>query len=125
MKFLTRCKDGGPDSHVEAFVLVEIKHLFSIMLLKFAPGSRPVYHTHAFNSISWLLKGTLLEFHKGGTTDIHTHSVKPIFTYRDTYHKVYSTETSWALTFRGPWVSWWKEYAQSEYTLTHGRQLAA
>ena len=32
MKFLTVCKDGGPESTVTA---IEIKSLFSIMFLKF------------------------------------------------------------------------------------------
>jgi hypothetical protein len=35
--------------------LVELQRAFSAVLLKFADGSREVYHSHAFNSRSWVV----------------------------------------------------------------------
>lgn len=115
MKFLSKGKDGGPDSTVTGYWLIEIKRLFSIALLRFDAGSREQYHTHAFNSTSWLLSGHLREEMLGydGTTEFVTEyrpSVLPIKTFRRTFHRVFSIGTSWVLTFRGPWSRTWFEY---------------
>ena len=112
MKFFRKAKDGGPESTVTAYWLAEIKGLFSIGLLTFEDGSRESYHTHAFNSLSWLLWGKLTEFPLNRYMKVNTYrpSLRPIATYRKTYHKVFSQKTSWVLTFRGPWSKQWKEY---------------
>jgi len=129
MQILSKVKDGGPDSTVTAFILIEIKCLFSIMLLKFDGPSRNVYHTHAFNSISWLLWGKLFETFPPYTVldnapRVYKPSIKPIWTPRLTFHKVDSVGISWVLTFRGPWDKYWFEYdpkANQTKSLTHGR----
>lgn len=61
MKFLFKSKDGGPDSNVVGYWLVESKKLFSIVLLCFNKGSREAFHNHAFNAISWVISGRLDE----------------------------------------------------------------
>jgi hypothetical protein len=128
MKFFKWAKDGGPESTVSGLFIIEIKNWFSIVLLRFAHGSREAYHSHAFNAKSWLLKGFLMEFHyaKENELDIvntHYPRLKPIVTLRDTFHKVYSIGTSWVISFRGPWSKTWRENVDGEYrTLTHGRQ---
>lgn len=124
MKLFKWCKDGGPDSNVDGFFLVELKRLLSIALLRFGAGSREAYHSHAFNSVSWLVGGVLVEHHKDGTVDVHYPSLLPILTHRNTFHKVKSVGTSWVFTLRGPWVDKWKEYfagSDQTITLTHGR----
>lgn len=63
MKFLYYGKNGGPESRVWGYFLIEIKSLFSIVLLRFENGSRDAYHTHAFHCFSWLLRGHLTEYH--------------------------------------------------------------
>lgn len=133
MKFLRKCKDGGPDSTVTAYVLFEIKWLASVMLLRFDGDSREAYHDHAFNAVSWLLpRGKLIEraltFMTQTTFDIsnvYKPSWRPIITKRSTFHRVDSVGRSWALTFRGPWSKTWREYnprAERYTTLTHGRE---
>lgn len=129
MKFLSVSKDGGPESHVTAYWLVEIKGLFSIALLKFEPGSRNEFHSHAFNSVSWLLKGCLGETMRERPLSCFYFypSFLPIVTLRSTFHKVTSIGRSWVLTFRGPWSKTWKEYlpeTDEDITLTHGRKQA-
>lgn len=134
MKFFQKVKDGGPDSTVTAYVLVEIKSLFSIMLLRFDNGSRDAYHSHAFNCISWLLKGQLDEsflFNSAGQPEptfenSYTPGPIPIVTLRDYFHKVESRGRSWVLTFRGPWRRSWHEWdpaLRRFTTLTHGRKV--
>lgn len=127
MKAFTVCKDGGPLSHVWAYILVELKWLFSVMLLRFEDGSREAYHDHAFNALSWLLKGELVEYTVLKGITVYRPSFLPIWTPRDRFHKVSSNGTSWAITFRGPWVNIWHEWTfRGGYIdLTHGRKEVA
>lgn len=125
MKFLSTSKDGGPESTVWAHWLCEIKWLFSIVLLRFENGTRDAYHSHAFNSISWVLSGGLVERHINGEREFHLPSPWPVFTWRNTTHKVQSLGRTWALSFRGPWADTWKEVLPGgeEVTLASGRQV--
>jgi hypothetical protein len=128
MKICYTGKDGGAESTVWGFWPIEIKGLFSVALLCFEDGSREAYHNHAFNSVSWVLKGHLHEDVMQNGTHCYgvqyTPSLWPIFTGRDRMHKVSSYGRSWVLTFRGPWRDRWQEYLpkeERERTLTHGR----
>lgn len=126
MKLFAHGKDGGPESYVDGWWLVEFKPLFSIALLRFKDGSRESFHSHAFNSVSWLLKGELLEEHIEGNAEVHVPSLKPIRTFRSTFHRVFSRGTSWVLTFRGPWSRQWNEFDpknNKSTVLTHGRRV--
>lgn len=128
MKFFKVMKDGGGESTVTGYWLVEIKSLFSIVLLKFEGASREAYHTHAFDCINWLLKGSLIEF-KRNHKDLclitrWLPSWLPFVIRKEDFHKVNSENISWVLSFRGPWNKTWKEYLPNEgrgRTLTHGR----
>lgn len=128
MKILWNDKDGGQDSLVWAWGL-ESKRFGSIILLNFKRGSREAYHNHAFNAISWLLKGKLLEQVKVGK---HlTHSInyiprwKPILTSKDRFHKVSGmADNSWALSIRGRWdETWLEDNEHGLQTLTNGRKV--
>lgn len=130
MKFFKRMKDGGQESRVEGFWLIESKRLFSIVLLHFSHGSRDAYHSHAFNSISWLLRGGLIEdrmLNDGiNFVSVFKPSLRPIVTTRDNLHQVRSNGGTWVLSFRGPWAMMWREYLPKEkkfITLTHGRKV--
>lgn len=135
MKFWKKMKDGGAESTVTGYWLIEAKSLFSIVLIKFEGKSRDAFHEHAFNCVNWLIKGKLFEQRlspnreKYGTdvrfTKWRFPSWKPFVIRREDFHKVDSDETSWVLSFRGPWVDTWKEYLVGEKrfrTLTHGRK---
>ncbi len=134
MKLLKLMKDGGPESRVWGFFFIEWKRFFSVVLLHFKDGSREAYHSHAFNALSWLLRGKLvedrlLEKRSGFTRNfirVFTPSFIPIWTARTNMHKVSSAGDSWALTFRGPWAENWKEYlpdVDEWRTLAHGRKV--
>lgn len=125
MKFLETSKDGGPESTVWAHWLIELKGLFSIVLLRFEDGTREAYHSHAFNSVSWVLKGELIEYHQDENKgwDVHWPSFKPVMTYRSTTHMVRSIGRTWVLSFRGPWAKTWNEVVDGEERiLTIGRK---
>lgn len=133
MKFMKWEKDGGPDSTVHGFFFIEIKPLFSIVLLRFNGKSRNVFHTHAFNCFSWLLWGMLIEnFLPKRASDRPSYNfyfpnIFPFFTYREPFHKVDSNGLSWVLSFRGPWKNFWHETFITKNgfvtrRLTHGRK---
>lgn len=128
MKLFKRGKDGGPESTVTGYWLVEMKSLVSIALLRFDHGSRESYHSHAFNCVSWLLRGSLMEQHVDGRVDNYAPGLRPIVTRRSTFHRVFSFGTSWVLTFRGPWSKTWGEFhpgAGTSSTLAHGRKVVS
>jgi hypothetical protein len=124
MRFLTWRKDGGPESSVSGFFLVEIKSLFSIVLLRFVGASRPAFHTHAFNTVSWLLRGRLGDTIFGGPRREYRPSWRPVWTPRERFHKVDALGVGWVISFRGPWRNWWREYrlGQGHVFMTHGRR---
>lgn len=126
MKFLSYGRDGGPKSNVRGFWLVEIKELFSSALLRFSDGSRDQYHSHAFDSMSWLVFGELREELLTGEVLEYRPGLRPIVTRRSTFHRVRSCGTSWVLTFRGPWAKTWLEFdpvTRILTTLTNGRKV--
>ena len=125
MKLFFSAKDGGPESKVYGFWLIESKRFGSIALLRFENGSREAYHNHAFESVSWLLKGWLQEehFYYGGV-EHHYASLCPIRTFRTTFHKVTSVGRSYVLTFRGPWAkTWFEQTSDGLETLSWGRVI--
>lgn len=134
-RFFFKSKDGGPDSNVTGYWLVESKKYFSIVLLRFDHGSREAFHDHAFNAWSIILTGLLKEvslltkYRTGEKVQITNflHAGMIVKTARERLHKVYGIEDrSWVLSFRGPWKPTWTEYFDKEdktVKLTNGRKI--
>lgn len=110
MRFLSYGKDGGKKSTVSGLFIIEIKSLFSIVLLRFDEGSREAYHNHAFNAYTWFLKGDVDEHHMNGDVLNWKPSWKPKYTPRDCFHKVFANKTTYAFTIRGPWKKTWQDF---------------
>jgi hypothetical protein len=124
VRILSLSKDGGPDSPVDAFFLIEIKSLFSIALLRFNEGGREAFHTHAFNALTWFISGDLEEEDIDDNFYLYSRSIFPKYTPRSKNHRVYANSTSWCFTIRGPWKSTWTEDDETHHTvLTHGRKI--
>ena len=126
MKLFFKSKDGGSESTVTGYWLIEAKNLFSIVILCFDGESREAFHTHAFNAISWVIFGGLTEQIWKGPAIRYSPSFLPIKTRRQVCHKVRSDKgKTWVLSLRGPWCKTWKEIrpleGNREVTLTHGR----
>ena len=122
MRFFEKSHDGGENSGVTGYFVVEIKSLFSIVLLKFNKGTREAFHNHAFNAITFWLTGSVKEHMIDGTVNVwKAGQVK--YTPRSNFHKVEALEETWALSIRGPWVNTWNESRFGKmFTLTHGRK---
>lgn len=130
MKLLQKGSDGGKDSGVTGYFLVEIKPLFSIVLLHFRNGTREAFHEHAFNALTLWLKGQVIEHILNAETQEETtreFSAGHIkYTSRQRFHKVESVGETWALSVRGPWTNTWREFKLGKFiTLTHGRKVSA
>ena len=124
MRILSRTKDGGPDSPVNGYFLIEIKSLFSVVLLRFNEGGREAFHTHAFNALTWFLAGDMEEEDYDGRFHTYSRSLFPKYTPRSKNHRVWANRTSWALSIRGPWSKTWTEDDETHHTvLTHGRKV--
>ena len=127
VKLFTKSYDGGADSGVTGYWLIESKRLFSVVLLHFSPGSREAYHSHAFNALTWWLKGAVSEeFLDGTLPKVHwRRNLKPKYTKRNNFHKVNAgPKGAWALSIRGPWdETWFENKNGNTYTLTHGRKM--
>ena len=124
MLFFKRRYDGGENSNVTGYWVVEIKKLFSVVLLKFEPGHRENYHSHAFNALTIWLKGKVLEERRDVNKNTEYRAGQIKYTPRENIHKIHCEKTAWALCFRGPWHDYWEEYGLNKiYTLTHGRKI--
>jgi hypothetical protein len=124
MRILSLSKDGGPDSPVDALFIIEIKSVFSIVLLRFNEGGREAFHTHAFNALTWFLAGDMEEEDYDGRFRIYQRSLIPKYTPRSKNHRVWANRTSWAISIRGPWSKTWTEDDETHHTvLTHGRKV--
>jgi len=123
---MEKSKDGGPESPVDGFFVIEIKSLFSIAVLKFNKGCRETFHNHAFNALTWFLSGDMVEEDANGELLPYRKSLLPKVTKREKMHRVIANRDSWAVTVRGPWSKYWNEYDKKEdkeTTLTHGRRV--
>ena len=121
MRILQKTKDGGPESTVDAYFLIEIKSLFSIALLKFNKGTREAFHTHAFNAWTWMFWGNLWEDVYLGSLTKYSKRLK--YTPKELNHRVKAIKTSYAVTVRGPWSNEWTETKNGKtIKLTHGRK---
>lgn len=138
MRLLSKAKDGGPESPVDGYFLFEIKSLFSIVLLHFNRGTRESLHNHAFNALTFWLRGGVLEETNTivQTTPLKSERITNTFewgagqiklTPRELLHRIITPATgvyrgvfgtsnrsavngAWALSFRGPWKKTWQEY---------------
>ena len=126
MKFFEKGYDGGKNSGVTGYWLIELKGWFSICLLHFAGGTRENYHSHAFNALTWFLWGSVIEQHVNEEPLKWGPSLKPKWTPRSIFHRVQALHDTWALTFRGPWSNTWYEYDPHDkkyIQMTHGRNI--
>lgn len=121
-RFFVKRTDGGNKSGVHAYWLVEWKKVCSIGILRFDTGSRTAYHSHAFNALTWWLKGKVTEVLYPNTKLNFAPSIKPKYTPRTNTHKVIAHVVTYAFTIRGPWNNTWVEIRDNKkITLTHGR----
>lgn len=125
MKLFQRSSDGGKGSGVSGFWVCEFKSLFSIVFLRFSPGSRTNFHSHAFNAFTIWLKGSVVEERwDTGTSTAYPQMGRFKYTPRANVHKVHAIKPTYCVSFRGPWHKTWFEVdpiANEMIEMTRGR----
>ncbi len=127
MKFFSFSKDGGSESNVDGLFIVEIKSLFSIVLLRFNKGCRENFHSHAFDALTWFVCGDMVEECLDGKMNKYHRSLSPKITRKDKNHRVIANKTSYAISIRGKWDKEWFEWSgdkTKKITLTNGRNVS-
>jgi hypothetical protein len=123
--FFKMSYDGGQNSGVTGFWVIEWKPVFSLVFLKFNKGTREAYHNHAFSAITFWLWGEAIEHHLDGTIKKWYPSFLPKYTPKDCFHKIEAVKDTYAFSIRGPWDKTWQEYRDNNLmvTLTNGREI--
>ena len=89
IELFKKSHDGGPNSGVTGYWLIEWKLGFSIVLLRFSKGSREAFHSHAFNAWTWWIKGRVMEYFADDRTPLPWRpSLKPKYPPRDCFHNM-------------------------------------
>jgi len=129
MRFFEKCNGGGDAAPTDIYFLFEIKWLCSIAILKFKKGKSAPCHSHAFNALTWFIKGDLHEAFRDKKKAPYQYkrSVIPKITPRSNCHKITAKSDSWCFTIRGPWLDTWTEYDEETgtTTFTHGRKIVS
>lgn len=129
MRLFYKGYDGGDKSTVTGYWLIELKSLFSICVLRFNKGTRENFHNHAFNALTWFIKGDLVEERLVDSNKLYRkyrRSLIPKLTRRNNMHRVIANETSYCVSIRGPWSKQWNEYNEHNkemITLESGRRI--
>ena len=125
--FFKTSYDGGPNSGVSGFWLIEWKMVFSLVFLKFNKGTREAYHNHAFSALTfWIWGGPVTEHHIDGTKIDWYPSLFPKYTPKTCFHKIETHNDTYAFCIRGPWDETWKEYREIDdlfIKFGHGREI--
>ena len=104
------------DQTVSQFVILEWKHLFSIIIFYFhrSDGSQDRFHTHAFNALSFKIFGQYTEYvlSSESANDYIEKRRTQFFKYfpRNSYHKIGNSNGCMTLLLSGRWKKEWKEY---------------
>lgn len=111
--------------YLHRFTIFELKRFFSIYFHVFNTVEQDRFHTHAFNGIAIVLRGSYEEeFIENGTVKTRLVGLGIRYIPRSYNHRLLqSTKNAMSILFAGPWAPTWTE--ENEHfvrTLTWGRQ---
>ncbi len=98
--------------NIKRFTIIEIKYLGGIIVNIFNTSNQDRFHSHAFNALSWMIRG---HYYEDVIVDGNLLKLKKIersrFIPRNYIHKITkSSPNAMSITFEGPWESTWNEY---------------
>lgn len=119
------------DGHIIQYTLFEHKKIGGIWLYNWKTIKQNRFHTHAFNSIAFLLRGGYTEQVIRNTGVIEWNKVnqwlKPRFLPMNYTHRICEAEpNTWTIVFFGPWKKYWYEFFEDTKTwvkYTWGRKV--
>lgn len=114
MKFLSFSDVKLGEGRTREFILIEIKHLFSIIFYKWETEDQIRFHSHAFPSIAVLLWGWYEEeriVNGKVESNLVNRRGRPRLLPRGYTHSIkYSAPLTFTMNLRGPWSKTWREY---------------
>lgn len=102
------------DGHIIQYTLFENKHIGGVWLYNWKTILQNRFHTHAFNSRAFLLKGSYTEevIENGSIkTKVVNQWLKPRRLPVNYCHRIMKADPgTWTLVFFGKWIPHWWEY---------------
>ncbi len=113
------------DGHIVQYTIFENKHLGGIWLYNWKTIKQNRFHTHAFNSVAFLLSGKYAEevIHAGKIeTRIVDQWLKPRFLPKNYCHRIlFANPNTWTIVFFGKWIPhWWEFFKESNTWVKYG-----
>jgi hypothetical protein len=112
--------------HLDRYTIYENKRLFSVYFHIFNTIEQDRFHTHAFNGIAVVLRGSYEEEYKLPNGLIKRKKIRPGIRYipREYNHRLLRSEPdTMSILFTGPWAEFWtEENPLFVRTLTWGRK---
>jgi len=106
--------------HIIQFTFFESKYIGGIWLYNWKTIEQNRFHSHAFNSLCFLLRGSYQEeVLIGDKKELRTVNqwLKPRFLPRNYTHRILEAEpNTWTIVFFGRWQKTWKEYFEDTQT---------
>lgn len=121
MKLFTKKKVALGDGHVTQYTILESKRFGGIWLYHWETVDQMRFHTHAFNSICFLLRGSYTEevLDRDGAVTLRTVDqwMRPRYLPMGYCHRILEAKGStWSIVFFGGWAKSWQEYFPSTDT---------
>jgi len=133
MKFFTKKRIELGKGHIVQYTIFESKRLGGIWIYNWKTIDQNRFHSHAFNSIAFTLRGSYVQEVMHEDESIHIEEVKswmkPRFLPRNYIHRILEAKpNTWTCVFFGKWQDTWREYfsdSKTWVTYTWGRKVVS
>ena len=120
MKLFKRKRIELGEGHIIQYTIFESKYLGGIWIYNWKTILQNRFHTHAFNSYAFLLRGEYTEevIENGEVkTKVVNQLFKPRFLPKNYCHRILEAKPkTWTIVFFGKWIPHWYEYFQDTKT---------
>lgn len=114
MIFLKKKRVELGDGHIIQYTLFESKYFGGVWLYNWKTIAQNRFHTHAFNSVAFLLSGRYTEevIEDGKVVfKVVDQQFKPRFLPKNYCHRILKADSNtWTVVFFGKWIPYWWEY---------------
>ncbi len=102
------------EGHIIQYTIFESKYFGGIWIYNWKTILQNRFHTHAFNSVAFLLSGAyteeVIEDGKIRFNKVHQW-LKPRFLPKNYCHRILKADpNTWTIVFFGKWIPYWWEY---------------
>lgn len=106
--------------HIIQYTLFEHKKIGGIWIYNWKTIEQNRFHTHAFSSLAFLLRGEYIEeVIRNGKIEkrVVNQRFKPRYLPKNYTHRILEAKPkTWTIVFFGPWIPYWWEYFEDTDT---------